>query len=247
MLKQAVYTIEKNINLADGIYLMALLGEHGFTKPGQFANIKIDGLYLRRPISVCDFDEKGFTLIYKTVGVGTDKLSTMQKGERLDIITGLGNGYDTSKSGDSPILIAGGSGVPPMYKLAKTLTAEGKRVKCVLGFNKKSDVYLEDELKALGAGVAITTVDGSYGKKGFVTDALMESEYSFFYTCGPLPMYNAIRKVAKTKGQYSFEERMGCGFGACMGCSMKTASGNKRICKDGPVFDCDDIIWEDGK
>ncbi|MBR4434677.1 MAG: dihydroorotate dehydrogenase electron transfer subunit [Clostridia bacterium] len=244
MLKQDLYTITENRRIANGIFGMTLLGAHGFTKPGQFANIKLDGLYLRRPISVCDFDENGFSLIYKTVGRGTELMSELREGTSLDILTGLGNGYAIENSGKKPLLIAGGSGVPPMYKLAESLINEGREVTAILGFNSKEDVYLEDELKALGVRVRITTVDGSYADKGFVTDAMTdELDYSFFYTCGPLPMYKAIRKVVKTEGQYSFEERMGCGFGACMGCSMKTRSGGKRICKDGPVFDSTEIIW----
>ena len=250
MLKQNFYEIERNQCIANGIYAMALKGDaHGFTCPGQFANVKIPGLYLRRPISVCDYDANGFTLIYKTVGVGTERMSAMKAGDRVDVLTGLGNGYSTSKSGDKPLLIAGGSGVPPMYKLAKTLVEEGKRVTAALGFNSAEDVYLCDELKALGADVIAATADGSFGYKGFVTDAITAQapDYSFFYACGPLPMYNAIRSIAGTEGQYSFEERMGCGFGACMGCSMLTKSGAKRICKDGPVFDSSEIIWEEKK
>ena len=249
MLKKSVYTITENRRIAQSIYMMKLEGAHAFTRAGQFANVKLEGFYLRRPISVCDFDEKGFTLIYKTVGHGTEAMSKLQAGEKIDILTGLGNGYDTSKSGQNPLLVAGGSGVPPMYKLAKMLVSEGKSVTVALGFNCISAMYLFDELQKLGAKVLIATADGSYGCKGFVTDAIVQSgvDYSFFYTCGPLPMYKSIKKVAKTDGQYSFEERMGCGFGACMGCSMKTNSGNKRICKEGPVFDAADIIWEDLK
>lgn len=250
MLKQNVYEIDRNYCIANGIYVMVLTGaEHGFTRPGQFANVKIPGLYLRRPISVCDYKDSLFALMYKTVGVGTEQMSRMKAGEKVDVITGLGNGYDVDKSGDKPLLIAGGSGVPPMYKLVKTLVEQGKTVNCALGFNRAEEVYLWDELRELGANVLVSTVDGSYGIKGFVTDAISQvpQDYSFFYTCGPLPMYKAIRSVLKTEGQYSFEERMGCGFGACMGCSMMTRSGAKRICKDGPVFDSSQIIWEEQK
>lgn len=249
MLTKNIYLIESNERVADGIFRMRLTGGHSFEKPGQFANVKLDGFYLRRPISVADFDEEGFTLIYKTVGHGTEFMSNLKAGDKLDILTGLGNGYDTSKSGEKPLLIAGGSGVPPMYKLAKTLVAEGRAVTAVLGFNRKADVYMVSELQALGVRVLVTTADGSVGIKGFVTDAMRTQnvDHTFFYTCGPLPMYRAIRNTVKTDGQYSFEERMGCGFGACMGCSMKTASGNKRICKDGPVFDSSEILWEEQK
>ena len=250
MLNQNVYEIDKNYRIAKDIFVMVLKGaEHSFTRPGQFANLKLPGLYLRRPISVCDYDQDRFTLMYKTVGIGTEQMSRMKAGERLDVLTGLGNGYDVDKSGSKPLLIAGGSGVPPMYKLAKTLVEQGKDVCCALGFNSADDVYLFDELKALGASVFVSTVDGSYGIKGFVTDAVAAApqDRSFFYTCGPLPMYRAVSKVLQTQGQYSFEERMSCGFGACMGCSMMTRSGAKRICKDGPVFDSSEIIWEELK
>ena len=249
MLKQNIYRIAENKRAAEAVFKMRLEGEHGFTRPGQIANVKLDGLYLRRPISVCDFDESGFTLIYKAVGKGTELMSGLESGGTLDILTGLGNGYDTKKSGDKPLLIAGGSGVPPMYMLAKCLIEEGKSVTAALGFNTACDVYLKDELASLGVRVLVATADGGCGVRGFVTDAIKEHapDYSFFYTCGPLPMYNAIRKTIMTDGQYSLEERMGCGFGACMGCSMKTRSGSKRICRDGPVFDSSDMIWEDAK
>ena len=250
MLKQNVFEIYRNYMIAKDTFVMVLKGEeHGFTVPGQFANVKVPGLYLRRPISVSDYNDGQFALMYKTVGVGTEQMSMMKPGEKVDVLTGLGNGYDLEKSGDKPLLIAGGSGVPPMYKLIKSLVAQGKTVDCVLGFNSMEEVFLFDELRALGANVLVATVNGSYGLKGFVTDAIaaLPQDHSFFYTCGPMPMYNAIRKVLDIEGQYSFEERMGCGFGASMGCSMMTRSGAKRVCKDGPVFNSEDIIWEDQK
>ncbi|MGN1161294.1 MAG: dihydroorotate dehydrogenase electron transfer subunit, partial [Candidatus Fimenecus sp.] len=194
-------------------------------------------------ISVCDYDENSITIIYKVVGEGTVLMSEMQSGEKLDILCGLGNGFDTSKSGDNPVLIGGGVGVPPMYNLCKKLIAEGKKVTVILGFNKADEIFYEDNFKALGAYVKVTTIDGSYGIKGYVTDALRDTSYTYFYTCGPMPMFKAIESTAKTGGQYSFEERMGCGFGACMGCSCKTKYGNKRICKDGPVLEKEEIIW----
>ena len=210
---------------------------------GGFVNIKIDGLFLRRPISVCDYDDKTLTLIYKIVGKGTEALAEMADGTELDILVGLGNGYDLSKSGDAPLLIGGGVGVPPLYKLAKLLLAEGKRVQLVLGFNSGADVFYENEFRALGADVRVTTADGSYGTKGFVTDAMGDLDYTYFYTCGPEPMLKAVHKATKTSGQMSFEERMGCGFGACMGCSCKTLTGYKRICKEGPVMEKEEILW----
>ena len=213
------------------------------TAPGQFVNMKLDGLFLRLPISVCDYDSKSLTIIYKAVGVGTRQMAQMTSGAEIDTLIGLGNGYDTAKSGDSPLLVGGGVGVPPMYNLAKKLIREGKRVSVVLGFNSADDVFYEDEFKALGADVYVATADGSYGTKGFVTDVVANLNYTYFYTCGPEPMFRALDKIAKTSGQYSFEERMGCGFGACMGCSCKTLTGNKRICKEGPVMEREEIIW----
>ncbi len=222
---------------------MTLFGDaSAITAAGQFINIKLDGLFLRRPISVYDCTADSVTIIYKIVGHGTEQMSTMAAGEKLDVLTGLGNGYDLSKSGSAPLLLGGGVGVPPLYLLAKKLIKQGKKVQVVLGFNTKAGVFLEKEFRALGAEVTVATADGSYGKKGFVTDA-MPCDYTYFYTCGPEPMLKAVFKATKTSGQLSFEERMGCGFGACMGCSCKTVTGNKRICKDGPVLKKEEIIW----
>ena len=241
---QGIYEIKSNTQLTDSIYEMVIIGDtSSVTAPGQFINIKIDGFYLRRPISICDYNENTITIIYKVVGEGTAVMSKMKAGDTLDILCGLGNGFDTSKSSEKPVLIGGGVGVPPMYNLCKKLVAEGKKVTVILGFNKKDEIFYEDEFKKLGAEVKVTTVDGSYGIKGFVTDALKETEYTYFFTCGPMPMFKAIESTAITSGQYSFEERMGCGFGACMGCSCKTKYGNKRICKDGPVLEREEIIW----
>ncbi len=241
---QGFYEIKSNKQLTDSIFEMVLIGDtSSITAPGQFINIKLDGFYLRRPISICDYDDSSITIIYKVVGEGTEVMSKMNPGEELDVLCGLGNGFDTSKSSDKPVLIGGGVGVPPMYNLCKKLIAEGKNVTVILGFNRQGEIFYEDEFKKLGADVKVTTVDGSYGIKGFVTDALKDTEYSYFFTCGPMPMFKAIESTAVTSGQYSFEERMGCGFGACMGCSCKTKYGNKRICKDGPVLEREEIIW----
>ena len=243
-MKQSVFEIRSNEALTDSIYKMVLVGDTSdITNCGQFINIKLDGFYLRRPISVCDYDEETITIIYKVVGEGTEVMSKMNAGIKLDVLCGLGNGFDTSKSLDKPVLIGGGVGVPPMYNLCKKLINEGKKATVILGFNEKDEIFYEDEFKKLGADVKVTTVDGSYGIKGFVTDALKETDYSYFFTCGPMPMFKAIESTATTSGQYSFEERMGCGFGACMGCSCKTKYGNKRICKDGPVLEREEIIW----
>ncbi len=241
---QGFYEIKSNNKLTDSIFEMVLIGDTtSITAPGQFINIKLDGFYLRRPISICDYDDTSITIIYKVVGSGTEVMSKMNSGEKLDVLCGLGNGFDTSKALDKPVLIGGGVGVPPMYNLCKKLIAEGKKVTVILGFNKQDEIFYEDEFKKLGADVKVTTVDGSYGIKGFVTDALKETDYLYFFTCGPMPMFKAIESTATTSGQYSFEERMGCGFGACMGCSCKTKYGNKRICKDGPVLTREEIIW----
>ena len=244
-MKQSIFEIKSNEALTDSVMKMTLSGDTSdITASGQFVNIKLDGLFLRRPISVCDSQDGVLTIIYKVVGKGTEQMKKMKSGEKLDVLTGLGNGYDLSPAGEKPLLIGGGVGVPPMYMLAKQLIAQGKKVSVILGFNTKSEIFAEEDFKALGADVTVTTVDGSYGVKGFVTDAMKEMDYSYFYTCGPEPMLKAIYNTSKTSGQFSFEERMGCGFGACMGCSCKTLYGNKRICKDGPVLVKEEIIWE---
>ena len=243
-MKQGLFEIIENTPLTANVYRMRLRGDtSAITRSGQFVNIKLDGFYLRRPISVCDREDGELTIIYKVVGKGTEAMAAMTEGT-LDVLTGLGNGYDLSVAGDRPLLLGGGVGVPPMYLLAKDLIAEGKQVTVILGFNTKSEVFYEDEFRALGADVIVTTVDGSYGEKGFVTDAMKNIDYSYFYTCGPEPMLKAIFSASVTEGQLSFEERMGCGFGACMGCSCKTIYGNKRICKEGPVLRKEEILWQ---
>ncbi|MBR5538377.1 MAG: dihydroorotate dehydrogenase electron transfer subunit [Clostridia bacterium] len=243
-MKQGLFEIIENVKLTDNVLRMRLRGDTSdITASGQFVNIQLDGFYLRRPISVCDCVDDVLTIIYKVVGKGTKAMQNMQSGS-LDVLTGLGNGYDISLSGDNPLLIGGGVGVPPMYMLAKKLIAEGKKVSVILGFNTASEVFYAEEFRTLGANVTVTTVDGSMGVKGFVTDAMKGMDYSYFYTCGPEPMLKAIYNTSVTSGQFSFEERMGCGFGACMGCSCKTLYGNKRICKDGPVLVKEEIIWE---
>ena len=241
-MKQTIFEITKNISLTDNVMLMELKGDTSSIKCGQFVNILLDGLYLRRPISVCDVNGDILTIIYKVVGKGTEKMALMKEG-KLDVLTQLGNGYNLSLSGDKPLLIGGGVGVPPMYMLAKELRNQGKEVSVILGFNTKSEIFYEEEFKKLGCAVCVCTGDGSYGVKGFVTDA-MDIDYSYFYTCGPEPMLKAVYKASKTSGQFSFEERMGCGFGACMGCSCETVTGYKRICKDGPVLEKEEILWK---
>ena len=240
-MKQAFFQVIENTALTSNVFRMKLTGDTEGIRTGQFVNIKLDGLFLRRPISVCDVEDGVLTLIYKVVGKGTEQMSRMQTGE-LDVLTGLGNGYDLSLSGDRPLLIGGGVGVPPLYLAARQLRAQGKEVSVILGFNTKDEVFYEKEFAALGCHVTVTTVDGSYGVKGFVTNA-MQPGYTHIYTCGPEPMLKAVYNASETSGQFSFEERMGCGFGACMGCSCKTKYGNKRICKDGPVLVKEEIIW----
>ena len=241
---QGIYKVLYNFELAPSVFRMVLEGDtSALLAPGQFVNIKLEGKFLRRPISVSEYDKKTITIIYKVVGEGTEQMSKMTAGDTLDMLVGLGNGFNPEKGGDKPLVIGGGVGIPPLYGLCKELIALGKKPTVILGFNTKSEVFYEEVFRLLGAEVIVTTVDGSHGVKGFVTNAMENIDYDYFFTCGPMPMFKAIEAVAKTSGQYSFEERMGCGFGACMGCSCKTKYGNKRICKDGPVLYREEIIW----
>ena len=243
-MKQSIFTVLENAPLTATVYRMRLTGDTTGIATGQFVNILLDGLYLRRPISVCDCAEGVLTLIYKVVGKGTRQMAQMKAGQPLDVLTQLGNGYDMTKAGDHPLLIGGGVGVPPLYMLARQLRQQGKTVSVILGFNTKDEVFCEQEFKDLGCDVTVTTADGSYGVKGFVTNALPEA-YTYFYTCGPEPMLKAVYNATATSGQFSFEERMGCGFGACMGCSCHVITGGyKRICKDGPVLEKEEIVWD---
>ena len=243
-MKNVIYTIKSNEKLTDTVFKMVFEGDtSAVTASGQFINIKIDFLYLRRPISIFDCKDNELTIIYKVVGTGTEMMSKMTAGTKLDVLVGLGNGFDITAAGDNPVVIGGGVGVPPMYYLAKKLLAEGKNVTAILGFNKADEVFGKEDFDAIGCKTIVTTVDGSMGIKGFVTDALKDIDYSYFFTCGPEPMLKAVYNSSETSGQFSFEERMGCGFGACMGCSCKTKYGNKRICKDGPVLVKEEIIW----
>ena len=246
MYKRDIYTILSNEPLTPAVYRMVLEGDTQYiTRSGQFINIELEGKFLRRPISVSDYDDKSVTIIYKVVGRGTEQMKGMVAGQKLDILTGLGNGFNTENSGNRPLLVGGGVGVPPMYNLCKRLLSEGKRPVVIIGFNTKEEVFYYDEFKALGVDVYCSTADGSFGSKGFVTDVIRGEglEFDYLYTCGPLPMLKALYDATSVDGEYSFEERMGCGFGACMGCTCKTKYGNKRICKDGPVLKRDEIIW----
>lgn len=242
-MEQVFLKIESNENIADGIYEMRLSGNVPDMRPGQFVNIKIDGCYLRRPISVCDSDGNSLTVIYKVVGKGTETLSGVPSGNRLDILAGLGNGFDLSASGQTPVLVGGGVGVPPLYKLCKELIKEGKTPTAILGFNSAKDVFYKEKFEETGAKVYIMTADGTTGERGLVTDKLLNIPYSYFYACGPKAMFRAMEKIVSASGEYSFEEKMGCGFGACMGCSVMTKSGGKRVCREGPVFKREEIIW----
>ncbi|MBQ8774404.1 MAG: dihydroorotate dehydrogenase electron transfer subunit [Alistipes sp.] len=246
MYKKGIYTILSNEPLTPAVYRMVLEGDTQYiTRSGQFINIELTGKFLRRPISVADYDERTVTIIYKVVGSGTEQMRGMVAGEKLDILTGLGNGFSTDNDAKRPLLVGGGVGVPPMYNLCKRLLSEGKRPTVIIGFNTKAELFYEEEFKALGVDVVVATADGSAGVKGFVTDAIREAkvEFDYLYTCGPLPMLKALYDATDTPAEFSFEERMGCGFGACMGCSCKTKYGNKRICKDGPVLKREEIIW----
>lgn len=245
-MKQDVYRITGNEPIAPGVYRMTLSGDTGaISTPGQFINIRLEGFYARRPISVCDWNDSTITIIYKRVGDGTEKMSRLPSGTALDILTGLGNGFNTAKSGEAPLLIGGGVGCAPLYCLCKRLLEEGKRPSVILGFNTAEEVLLREEFAGLGVPVTVTTADGSCGVRGFVSDAMPAGGYTYFYTCGPAAMFRAVNKRAVTSGQFSYEARMGCGFGACMACSCKTRFGAKRICKDGPVFEREEIIWAD--
>lgn len=246
MYKKAIYSVLSNEPLTRDVYRMVLEGDtQWITRPGQFVNIELDGFYLRRPISISDWSNTTITIIYKVVGRGTQVMSQMGVGVKLDVLTGLGNGFNPEVECQKPLLVGGGVGVPPLYRLAKELLARGRKVSVVLGFNKADEVFYAEEFKTLGADVYVSTADGSMGVKGFVTDAIREAaiDFDYFYSCGPLPMLKALCGCCDQDGELSFEERMGCGFGACMGCSCKTLTGNKRICKDGPVMKRGEIIW----
>ena len=244
-MKKSLFTMEHARQLTEDTYELVLSGDtSAITAPGQFVNIELPGKFLRRPISICNWTDNALMLLVKVAGEGTKELVRCVPGTELDVLTGLGNGFDMSRSGEYPLLVGGGVGIPPLYVLAKRLTAQGKRVTAVLGFNRKSEIFLAEEFRALGAEVIIATADGSVGLKGLVTDGMAAvSDYTYLYTCGPEPMLKAVYDACKTSGQFSFEERMGCGFGACMGCSCRTKYGNKRICKEGPVLEKEEIVW----
>lgn len=246
MYKKGFYKILSNEPLTDAVWRMIVEGDtQWITRPGQFVDIELPGRFLRRPISVCDCDERTITLIYKVVGEGTEQMARMRPGETLDLLTGLGNGFATDNDARRPLLVGGGVGVPPLYNLARRLLAAQKPVQVVLGFNTAAEVFYADEFRMLGCEVYLATADGTAGTKGFVTTAIADAglDFDYFYACGPLPMLRALCEVLPQQGQLSFEERMGCGFGGCMGCSCQTRNGIKRVCKEGPVFTKEEIIW----
>ena len=239
-----LYRLIENTRLTETVWRMKLAGDTSMiTAPGQFVQLSVPGFYLRRPISICDWDSESITLVYKVVGQGTEVMSQLQIGMELDVLNGLGNGFDTSRCGDKPLLIGGGVGLPPMIGLCRQLIAEGKQPTVLAGFNTENEVFLKDAVEALGAPFVLATMDGSAGVKGLVTDAMADLDFTDVCACGPLPMLRAIMNATDKPAQLSFEERMGCGFGACMGCTVKVKSGYKRICKDGPVLDRDEVIW----
>ena len=243
-MKDVNLKVISNVEIAKNTYECVLEGDvSDITAAGQFVNIKLDGFFLRRPISVCEVCGNRLTLIYKAVGQGTEKMAETAPGAIWQTLIGLGKGYDLTESGDKPLLIGGGAGVPPMYELCKRLVSEGKAPTVILGFGSADEVFYKEKFASLGAKVIVCTADGTEGVKGFVTNGMEGVDYTYFYTCGPEPMLKAVYAASNTSGQFSFEERMGCGFGACMGCSCKTVTGYKRICKDGPVLRKEEILW----
>ena len=239
--------IISNIQLTQDIYKMILEVDTSFiTNPGQFINITIDNKYLKRPISISDYTDNSLTIIYKVVGKGTKILSNKIKGETIEALVGLGNGF-TIKDNKEVLLVGGGVGIPPLYNLAKQLINNNTKVNVLLGFNTINDIFYDKEFKELGCTVYITTIDGSKGIKGHIGNGLQEYNLTnlYYYSCGPKPMLKALTQISNNQGQLSFEARMGCGFGACMGCSIEVKDGYKRICKEGPIFSSEEILWID--
>jgi 2-polyprenylphenol hydroxylase and related flavodoxin oxidoreductases len=240
--EEQIFEIASNVSVARDVFRMELSGDtRSISASGQFVNVELTGRFLRRPFSICDWDNGKVKLLYKIVGEGTEQLSHMTAGARLNLLIGLGNGFDASQGGDTPTLVGGGLGAVPLPALAKALLRRGAQPRAYLGFASAEDVVLMHELQTLGVETHVATVDGSAGHRGFITDLLPEGAYVF--ACGPEPMLRAVYQKAAS-GQFSFESRMGCGFGACMGCTCETNFGNKRICKDGPVLWKEEILWQ---
>jgi dihydroorotate dehydrogenase electron transfer subunit len=245
-MKQGVFTVADNRPLSRRLSRLRLNGDSSaIAGPGQFVSLSLPGFFLRRPFSVCDWDASGFSIVYEQVGKGTEAMLSLTPGDTLDVLTGLGNGFDLRRAGNAPLLVGGGSGVSPMLGLTRRLLSEGRTPHVILGFSGREDVALLEDFRLIGVCPTVTTLDGSFGLRGFVTDALDDLEPSFFYACGPEAMLRAVSERCACDGQLSFDARMGCGFGACMGCTRPTRSGPKRVCKDGPVFDKGEILWED--
>ena len=244
-MREVNFNITENRPLTQKVNLLRMTGDTaGIDRPGQFVILSIPGLFLRRPFSVCDRDENSFTLLVERVGEGTSVLQDLPVGSSLSVLTGLGNGFTAGSSGDKPLLIGGGSGLSPLFWLARELTAQGKQPTVLLGFKTAADIYFQEEFCALGICPVLFTEDGSAGRKGLVTEALPEIDCSMFYACGPEGMLRAICEATSAPGELAFDVRMGCGFGVCMGCSRPTVNGRKRVCKDGPVFRKEEILWD---
>jgi dihydroorotate dehydrogenase electron transfer subunit len=257
VIKQSLFHVVSNRQLTEDVFELRLAGDaSAFTHPGQFAEISVSGLFLRRPISVCDWTPDTLLLLVKAVGNGTRAMRELGPGASLDILTGLGNGFDIEQGALAPsvsrsVLVGGGIGIAPLYALARQLIVARQQaginvaLPVVLGFRRVSDTFYVDEFTALGCDVMVATEDGSKGTCGFVTDVLAEHpELAYVYACGPMPMLRAVARLPQVgDGQFSFEARMGCGFGACMGCTIVTASGPKRVCREGPVFRKVEIDW----
>ncbi|MGN0201631.1 MAG: dihydroorotate dehydrogenase electron transfer subunit [Candidatus Cryptobacteroides sp.] len=244
-MERLTLTVLDNRQTASGIFEMRLGGCSAACRAGQFVNLEVDGFFLRRPISVCDWEDGVLTLAYRVVGEGTAAMAAMAPGTRIDTLAALGNGFDTGVPCREALLAGGGIGLAPLYKLTRELVGKGVGVTVVAGFRTASEIFREEAFVKAGARFIVATEDGSRGVRGFVTDALREEglSYDYIFSCGPLPMMKALCAATTAPAQMSLEERMGCGFGICMGCTCRTSSGAKRICKEGPVFKREEIIW----
>ena len=245
-MKKSLFTVEHTRQLTADTYEMVLSGDtSAITAPGQFVEIELPGKFLRRPISICNWTDEALMLLVKVVGEGTKDLVRSVPGTELDVLSGLGNGFDISKAGEHPVLAGGGIGIAPLYGLAQRMLDAGMTPTVALGFRTAKDVYYLEEFAKLGCRLLVATEDGSAGTKGFVTDCIKAvPECDYVLTCGPLPMLKAVHSLPQLKdGQFSFEARMGCGFGACMGCTIPTKDGYKRVCKDGPILFKEEIVW----
>jgi len=241
--KDSEFIVRSRKSLTPNVFEMTLEGDtSAMSSPGQFVDVLLPGRFLRRPFAAASWTGKTLTLLCKVVGGGTEQMAGLAEGSSLRVLTGLGRGFSLPAAGGRPLLVGGGMGLAPLFALAKSL---GGDCRCVFGFNAASDVFYLDEFKALGCEVSVATLDGSMGTKGFVTDAVAAGKigYDRFYACGPTPMLRAFCASTSASGQVSLEARMGCGVGLCVGCTIETKSGPARVCKEGPVFDKEEIIW----